>query len=102
MDRLAVLLHVRWPSDYSIGKCFARVDIPGQPKAEYQELPLQGVADVDVDGSAFAVKVLQAILSLRFPPLRAGDNIDVWFMVDGREYAAGRLKIKRPPPGGGG
>ncbi len=96
VDRISVLLHVRWPRSHDIGKCLARVDIPGQPKADYQELPFQAAFDLDSDKSAFSVNIMQAILNLRFPPLRSGDAIDVWFMADDREYAAGRLRIKGP------
>ncbi len=94
IDRISILLHARWPKEYNVESCFARIDIPGQPKAEYQDLPLQFDSDPKSDDSVFSIRVLQAVLNLRFPPLRNGDVIDVWFMANDHEYAAGRLRIK--------
>ncbi len=93
-DRLSVLLHARWPASYNISKCFAKIIVPGQPKSEYQELPMESQQYTGDDDTTSSTKILQAVLNLRFTPLRAGDIIEVWFRADDQEFAAGRLRIR--------
>lgn len=98
VDRLAVLLTVRWPRDHMPSSLGVNVDIPGQPPI-VQALPTPSTPDfADKPLSPFAGIATQAILQLRFPPLRSGDIIDVWFEADGHKFPAGRLYVSDKAP----
>jgi hypothetical protein len=93
VDRLAILLTVKWPRDYMPNGLSIEINIPGQPKINQ---PLDNPPSMDFSHrplSDFSGVMLQWVIQLRFAPLRAGDIIDVWFKADGRELPAGRLFV---------
>jgi hypothetical protein len=93
VDRLAIVLTLRWPHDCTPQSIGARIELPGQP-AVTPQFPLPPPADpTDQPVSAFACPMIQAAFHLRFLPLRAGDVIDVWAVVDGHDIPAGRLRV---------
>jgi hypothetical protein len=93
VDRLAVLLTARWPREYEPKTLDVRIEIPGQPPI-IQPLPLPMKPDfAGVPLSPFSGMIAQAVLQLRFAPLRIGDVIDVWLLTGENELPAGRLRI---------
>jgi hypothetical protein len=98
VDRLAVLLTARWPREYELKTLGVRIEIPGQPPI-IQSLPAPMKSDfAGPPVSPFSGLITQAVLQLRFAPLRIGDVIDVWLLTDGDEVPAGRLRIVEGPP----
>src|SRR5882757_9191217 len=67
-DRLAVLLHMRWPRDYRPAAIAVRIDIPGSPPISRQlSLP----ASPDYAGrplSPFAGTIMQGVVQVHFLP----------------------------------
>ena len=95
VDRLAILLHLRWPLDYKPESLSVRVDLPTQGDGPYQPLPIDLALPVVEDPhSPFSQTVLQGVLLLRLPPLRGGDAIAVWVRVDKHDFPAGRLFVR--------
>ena len=93
VDRVAVLLTVRWPRDYTPREMGMKIDVPGQPPLVH---PLPALSPPDFTNkppSPFSGVMMQAVLHLRFAPLRIGDTIDVWFQADGHDFPAGRLSL---------
>jgi len=95
VDRLSILLHVRWPLDFTPKTVIVRVSVPGQPPM-VQPLPTSDPIIITRPKSEFSSVIMQGIVQLRFPPLRAGDTIDVWVQLDGHDIPAGRLHISAP------
>lgn len=93
VDRLAIFLYVRWDPDYHHPtNIAARILVPGQPPIQ-QTFPSPGV-NPDPQTTPFKATIMQAVISLRFPPLRVGDAIEVWAEIDGVDYPAGRLRVE--------
>ncbi len=95
VDRLAVLLHIRWPSGHHLSNAAVRMDLPGQPSQQYQNVPME-IPKSEPSASPFSCNIMQVVVQIRFPGLRVGDNIDVWLRIDGHEFPAGRLNIIAP------
>jgi hypothetical protein len=96
-DRLAIVLDVRMPRDYLPTSCAARIVMPGQPEPIVQPLVRPEAPDyTEKPLSPFSGSITQCILQIRFPPLRVGDRIDVWFVADGHDFPAGRLNVMSP------
>jgi hypothetical protein len=96
-DRLAILITVKWPLTYTPSSLNVRVEVPGQPPitmADAFEAPRS--APLEAPPSSFAGATLQTVIQSRFPPLRIGDKIDVWLLVDEHEIPAGRLQVVAP------
>jgi hypothetical protein len=93
VDRLAILLAARWPRDYMPSKIGVKVDVPGQPTITQAMAPPPAPDFSSKPISPFSGITTQAIIQLRFPPLRAGDIIDVWFEADDHPFPAGRLYV---------
>jgi hypothetical protein len=97
VDRLAVLVHVRGPRDYMPVRLGVRIEVPGTPPV-VRQFPSPAASDFsDTPLSPFSASTMQAVIQLRFPPLRAGDLVDVWVQSDGNEFPAGRLRISNHP-----
>ncbi len=100
VDRLAVLLSAKWPRDYVPQTVGVKIDVTAQPSL-IQPFAVPEPSDLsDKPPTPFAGITMQAMIQLRFPPVRAGDIVDVWLQVDGQDIPAGRLKIvDQPRPG---
>lgn len=102
-DRISVLVHAKWPSNFQPTDMRLRVDIPGQP-SQTQPIDISRNLQESVGSSVQSNHIVQAIINMRFPPLRIGDAIDVWLVVDDHVLPAGRLNIikdQRVHPGDG-
>lgn len=92
VDRLAVLLHMRWHPDLSLNKGEIRISVTGQPLYR-QDIPIPPLNN-PIPRTEFSANIAQIAVHMRFPPLRVGDSIDVWADLDGVEYVAGRLRVE--------
>ena len=90
-DRIAILLHMRWPPGFEVSSFRFRIEIPRQEPISHQIEP------TPIESDRPAATQLNAILNLRFPPLQPGDDVNVWAIVDGQEVPAGRLLIRASP-----
>jgi hypothetical protein len=98
VDRLSLWLTIKYPREYKAKECSVRIEIPGQPPL-MQALPLPVDPDfTNKPPSPFSGVSLNMVVQMRFLPLRVGDVIDAWVIMDGREIPAGRLYILAPPP----
>lgn len=96
MDRLAIVIHARWPLSFQPREIMLRVAISDrvviEQTAEAPDNDTQTLAQ-----SEFSGRVLQAAIMLRGQPLKPGDEIKAWLRVDGTDIPAGRLRLQESP-----
>lgn len=93
-DRIWVVFFVRWPLSYSPRSMSVKVEVPGQPPINQ---PFN-VPQLTATGEPpFDYAMMQAIVQLRFLPLRVNDVLRAWIEVDGRELPAGYLRVGELP-----
>lgn len=95
-DRLAVLLIARWPLDWFPTSIAARLVLPRQDPV-VEQFPVGSPTETSEPLTPFAGHYFQAVLHMRFAPLRVGDAIEVWMTLDGHDLPAGRLRIIDAP-----
>jgi hypothetical protein len=97
IDRCALYLHATWRWDQQPGRVVLRVELPGQESSLFPvQLAARPASPPRQPPEAFPeVFMVQSVLQLRFPPLRAGDTIRVFLRGDDGEQLAGRLLVRR-------
>lgn len=96
VDRLGVLVSIRWPRDYRPDALAIKLLLPGMREGEWQPLDMPSSYPELPPGqlpSPFAGMVINAVINVRFPAARIGDVVDLWLRADGRELPVGRLDI---------
>jgi len=90
LDRLWVAFFIRLPLGYSPHSMAVKIDIPGQPPINqmFSSPPTTAHAEAPFDYAS-----VQAIVQLRFPPLRPNDVVRAWIEVDGQEFPGGYLRV---------
>ena len=95
VDRLGILIQVRWPKNVRMERFEFRIDLPGGPSEGYSEIPVPSEpAFGDRPESPFSSAFLQFIAQVRTRPLQPGETVDVWIRANGNEIPAGRLYIE--------
>lgn len=96
-DRLTVLFFLRWPNDFSPRSLAVRIELPGQPPIVQSFPPPTKPGSQRRPIPPFDRVSVQVLVQLRFPPLRVGDHIDAWAIVDGHDLPAGTLWVSEFP-----
>jgi hypothetical protein len=93
LDRLSVLITMRWPRGYHPKKVSLKAFLSGQPPIVQDLPPIQEAEFGDKPISPFSGVTAQMLLNCWFLPLRGGDFFDVWAIVDDVDIPAGRLEV---------
>ncbi len=98
VDRLSLLFYLRFARDFMPQTLQLKILVPGQ-EAIKQDVSLGSGPDrSQMPDSPFSAGIVESVIQMRFSPLRVGDNIDAWVIVDGRELPAGRLHVVSHAP----
>jgi len=93
IDRISIAFYLRVPKGFPLSSIKARISVPGQAPME-QDIAIGQLPSTPRPESAFSSRLTTFLAALRFPPLRAGDVIDAWLIVNGEEFPAGRLYVQ--------
>lgn len=96
LDRLAILIHARWPLSFRPKDIMLRVAICDRVVLE-QAADVPAATEKPATRTEFSGLIMQAAIQLRGQPIAPGDDIKVWFRVDGIDIPAGRLKFEQQP-----
>lgn len=93
VDRLSLLFYVRFSRGFMPQSLQLKVLVPGQEAIKQDVSVGPGPDRSQMPDSPFSAGIVESVIQMRFSPLRVGDNIDAWVIVDGHELPAGRLHV---------